>query len=217
MGVKLQFALDFLTAEDAIRNAEAAAEAGVTCLEAGHVLIKVCGLRIVEELRQRFPDIEIVADMKTMDMGREEVHAAVQAGADTVIVCAAASDGTVLAADQEARLSNTTLLVSLMGVKDRLGRAAHLSHLGLKTFIAHRGLDDDYTWLDAAHRAELRDLVRIPKVCIALAGDVRADTVQEFAGFDFERVIVGRGIYEQSDISKACRALLRSLSSTAIE
>ena len=80
-GPILQVALDFANLSQALRVAEEAVAGGAQWLEAGTPLIKSEGLATVRELKKRFPDHTIVADMKTMDAGRVEVEMAAQAGA----------------------------------------------------------------------------------------------------------------------------------------
>jgi len=91
----LQVALDFVELIRALNLAEEAVEGGADWLEAGTPLIKSVGLDCVRELRKKFPSHTIVADMKTMDVGRIEVESAAKAGADIVAVLGVASDSTI--------------------------------------------------------------------------------------------------------------------------
>lgn len=206
--VHIQYAIDVFTKEQALSSAAVATESGIRCLEAGHVLVKAAGIGIVTELRSRYPDAEIIADMKTMDMGRDEVAVAADAGAHLVIVCAAASDGVLLAAQKEARSRGVDLLVSLMGVKDRVARTRALLDLGLNRIIAHRGIDDDFHWSDPGPREQLSEIAALPGIELALAGGINARTVREFRDVAVERLIVGRGITDSSDPQAEVRALL---------
>ncbi|WP_128428706.1 orotidine 5'-phosphate decarboxylase / HUMPS family protein [Streptomyces cyaneus] len=206
--VHIQYAIDVFTEEQALASAALATESGIRCLEAGHVLVKAVGLGIVTELRSRYPDAEIIADMKTMDMGRDEVAVAADAGADLVIVCAAASDGVLLAAHKEARSRGVDLLVSLMGVKDRVNRARAVLDLGLNRIIAHRGIDDDFLWTDPGPRQQLAEIAALPDIELALAGGINARSLREFPDVAAERLIVGRGITDSSDPKAEIQALL---------
>jgi 3-hexulose-6-phosphate synthase len=206
--VRIQYAIDTLTADSALIAAQRAADAGIECLEAGHVLVKAVGIGIVSELRGRFPRAEIIADMKTMDMGRDEVAVAGNAGADLVIVCAAASDGVLSAARREARARGMDVLVSLMGVQDPVGRARALLDLGLPRVIAHRGIDDDYLWSDPGPRERLGELAALPGIELTLAGGISSRTLAEFSDVPLERLIVGRGITEAQDPAGEVRALI---------
>lgn len=214
--MKLQYALDFLDADEALRHADMAARSGVHALEAGHVLIKVCGIEIVRELSRRFTGIEIVADMKTMDMAVDEVHAAAAAGADTVIVCGAASNGMIRQAVGAARDERVGLLVSLMGVTDRVRRARDLVANGVERIIAHRGIDDDFQWSDPEPRAELDGLLALSGAGIGLAGGINPSTLTQFPVASFERVIVGRGISAAADPGQALRSLVAQVEASSM-
>lgn len=208
--MQVQYAIDTLSVDSALAAADTAVEAGIKCLEAGHVLVKAVGIGIVSTLRKRFPEVEIVADMKTMDMGRDEVAIAGDAGADLVIVCAAASDGVLAAAHQEAASRHMDLLVSLMGVRNRTERARAVLDLGLSRVIAHRGIDDGYLWSDSGPRGQLLELGRLPEVRLALAGGINARSAAEFKDIPLERFIVGRGISEARDPAKEIDDLLKT-------
>lgn len=206
--MRVQYAIDTLTRDSALKAADLAVDAGIQCLEAGHVLVKAAGIDIVRTLRARFPDAELIADMKTMDMGCDEVAVAGDAGADLVIVCAAASSGVLLAAREEACARGMGVLVSLMGVQDRVSRARAALAVGLTRVIAHRGIDDDYMWSDPGPRKELGELASLPGIQLALAGGITARSLRAFSDIPLERLIVGRGISEAPDPRREILALL---------
>ena len=112
----LQYAIDVIEQDHALWLARQALANGVQWLEAGHVLIKAAGVGVVSKLKSLSPEGVIVADMKTMDMGAEEVKLAAAAGADVVMVCGAASDGTIQAAVDAAGKSGVRITASLMGI-----------------------------------------------------------------------------------------------------
>ncbi|MBE3068519.1 MAG: orotidine 5'-phosphate decarboxylase, partial [Chloroflexi bacterium] len=95
MSIILQLALDFLDLPRALDVAAEAVLGGVDWLEAGTPLIKSEGLEAVRQLKRRWPDHTIVADLKTMDAGRFEMESAAKAGARVAGVLGAASDSTI--------------------------------------------------------------------------------------------------------------------------
>lgn len=66
---KVQISLDLTEIPEALEMAEKAVRAGVDWLEVGTPLILAEGMRGVQELRRRYPNTPIVADLKTMDGG----------------------------------------------------------------------------------------------------------------------------------------------------
>ena len=69
MRTVVQISLDISNIPEALSTAELAMRAGVDWLEAGTPLIIAEGMHGVRALRERFPEIPIVADLKTMDGG----------------------------------------------------------------------------------------------------------------------------------------------------
>jgi len=99
----VQVSLDLMSIDAALRVAEIAVAAGVDWLEAGTPLILAEGLHGVRALRARFPDVPIVADLKTMDGGYLEVEMMAKAGADWCVVMGVAHPATVTACVAAAR------------------------------------------------------------------------------------------------------------------
>ena len=74
MKATVQISLDVLSIDEALATAEMAIRAGVDWLEAGTPLIIAEGMHGVRALRAAFPDVPIVADLKTMDGGYLEAE-----------------------------------------------------------------------------------------------------------------------------------------------
>ncbi len=91
----VQISLDLTDIDEAVQAAEMALRAGVDWLESGTPLILAHGMHGVQVLRQRFPDVPIVADLKTMDGGWLEAEIMAKAGATHVVVMARAHEETI--------------------------------------------------------------------------------------------------------------------------
>ncbi len=91
----VQISLDLTNIAEAIETAHMAMRAGVDWLEAGTPLILAEGLHGVRELRRNFPEVPIVADLKTMDGGYLEAEMMAGAGATHVVVMARAHEETI--------------------------------------------------------------------------------------------------------------------------
>ena len=139
-----QLALDFLNLKRAIKVADEAYRAGITWIEAGTPLIKSEGLDAVRELRKRFPKATIIADMKTMDVGRIETEAAGKAGADIACVLAAASDSTIKECVEAGRNYGLKIEADLIGIKDKnlVRRAKEVEALGVDYIGIHLAIDE---------------------------------------------------------------------------
>src|SRR5881409_115402 len=95
MQPRVQVSLDVTSIDEAIELAHQALEAGIDWLEAGTPLILAEGLRGVRALRQEFPEVPIVADLKTMDGGYLEAEMMAKAGASMVVVMGQAHPATI--------------------------------------------------------------------------------------------------------------------------
>src|SRR5438046_3508933 len=91
----VQISLDLIEIEEALSTAALAMRAGVDWLEAGTPLIIAHGMHGVHALRERFPGVPIVADLKTMDGGYLEAEMMAKAGATHVVVMARAHEETL--------------------------------------------------------------------------------------------------------------------------
>src|SRR3954452_8268601 len=91
----VQISLDVVTIDEALSTAEMALRAGVDWLGAGTPLIIAEGMNGVRALRQRFPGVPVVADLKTMDGGYLEAELMAKAGATHVVVMARAHPETI--------------------------------------------------------------------------------------------------------------------------
>src|SRR6187399_3563981 len=91
----VQISLDLTNIPEALETAALARRAGVDWLEAGTPLILAEGLHGVRALRENFPGIPIVADLKTMDGGYLEAEMMAKAGATHVVVMARAHEETI--------------------------------------------------------------------------------------------------------------------------
>src|SRR5437868_11924808 len=91
----VQISLDITNIPEALETAALALRAGVDWLEAGTPLIIAEGMNGVRALRRRFPDVPIVADLKTTDGGYLEAKLMAKAGATHVVVMARAHQETI--------------------------------------------------------------------------------------------------------------------------
>jgi len=168
----LQVALDFIDLKRALTLAGEAVKGGVDWIEAGTPLIKAEGLEAVRALKKQFPGKIIVADMKTMDVGRAEVEIAAKAGASVVGILGAASDETIKEAVAAARNYGAKVIVDLIEVKNPVARARDAERLGADYVGVHIPVDDQMkgkTCLDVV--SKVASAVSIP---VSAAGGIHS-------------------------------------------
>jgi 3-hexulose-6-phosphate synthase len=138
----VQVSIDLKTIEEAIPVAEVAVRAGVDWLEVGTPLILGEGLHAVRAFRERWPNHKIVADLKTMDAGYLEAEMMAQAGADFVVVMAAAHWSTVAGAVRAGKDYGIKVMGDIMLAPDKPACARRMQELGVDYVIVHTGFDE---------------------------------------------------------------------------
>src|SRR5438046_7630244 len=91
----VQISLDLTSIPEALEMAAIARRAGCDWLEAGTPLIIAEGSRSVQALRDAYPKVPIVADLKIMDGGWLEAQLMAEAGATHVVVMERAHEATI--------------------------------------------------------------------------------------------------------------------------
>ena len=174
---------------------------GADWLEAGTPLIKSEGLQAVRELKRRYPDQTIVADMKTMDAGRAEVEYAAKAGANVVGVLGAASDATIRECVEAARNYGGKIIVDMIEVDDLVARAKAAEAMGAEL----RRHPHRHRRADARARprstscATCAEAVSIP---VAVAGGINSETAAAAVEAGAAIVVVGGAITKATDAAR---------------
>lgn len=137
----IQLSLDLIDLNEAVRTAEIAIRAGVDWLEAGTPLIIAEGMHGVRELRARYPNVPIVADLKTMDGGWLEAELMAKAGASMLVVMGQAHPETVELVVKAGRDFGAKVMGDNMAMPDPVDGAKRLEELGCDYIIHHVGFD----------------------------------------------------------------------------
>lgn len=209
MDVILQVALDFLDLPRAIKVAEEAVAGGADWLEAGTPLIKSEGLNAVRELRKKFPNKKIVADMKTIDAGRIEVESALKAGANIVHVLAGASDSTIKECLEAAENYGGEIIADLIEISDVVKRAKELEEMGVHYICVHTAIDMQMKGVDPFK--DLKKIAKFVKVPLAVAGGINSETAANAVKFGASIVIVGGAIIKSANAEEATRKIKEAI------
>lgn len=138
----VQISLDVTNIPEALETAEMALGAGVDWLEAGTPLIIAEGMNGVKALRERFPGVPLVADLKTMDGGWLEAELMAKAGATHVVVMARAHEETIRCVVKAGRDLGIKIMGDNLGCPDMVAGAKMLADLGCDFVIHHIGYDE---------------------------------------------------------------------------
>ena len=192
----VQLSLDLIHLQDALEAADVAIRAGVDWLEAGTPLIIAEGRRGVQELRARYPEVPIVADLKAMDGGGAETELMVRAGANMVVVMGQAHPETIELAVKTGHEFGAKVMGDNMAMPDPVAGAKRLEDLGCDYIIHHIGYDmrtlrrqrglDAPTPLDS-----LREIVEAVSVPVQAVGGLTIQQAMDTPKYGAPLVVIG--------------------------
>ena len=173
-----QMALDSLDFDATMALAETVAP-HVDILEIGTPCIKHNGIPLLEALRAKFPNNQILVDLKTMDAGEYEAEPFYKAGGDICTVLGASGIATIKGVIAAAAKYGKECQVDMINVDDKVGLAKECVAAGAQIIGVHTGLD-----AQAAGQTPFADLAAIAEAVgdsakISVAGGIKADTAQQ--------------------------------------
>ncbi|MCI4465726.1 MAG: orotidine 5'-phosphate decarboxylase [Thermoproteus sp.] len=194
--MRIQIALDLTDLLKAVNMARDLCTAGADLLEAGTPFIKTFGIGAVALLKSSCPSAELVADLKTADVGALEAELARTAGADWATVMAATNIETIEEFALRGRELGLKIALDTIGVlspydrvKEVLGRVPldmAIMHLGIDV-QKRRGLTVDQL---VAEALRVKDL----GVSVAVAGGIGQRELEKIATTNIDVAIIGRAI-----------------------
>ncbi len=204
----LQVALDFMILERALKVADEAVKGGVDWIEVGTPLIKSEGMRAVREIKRRFKKT-VVADLKTMDVGRVEVEMAAKSGASVVTVLSLADDSTIEDSIKAARKYGAKVMVDLINHPDPAKRAKEVEKLGADYVCVHVGVDQQM--LGKNPLDVLRKVSSSVSIPVAAAGGINSETAADIVKNGADIVIVGGAIIKAPNVEEATRKIKEAI------
>jgi bifunctional enzyme Fae/Hps len=177
-------------------------------IEVGTPLIKRYGTRVISELRQVARDSFMVADLKTLDVGKVEADIAYEDTADAVVAAGLAPPETLDAFVHEAKRLGIYAVIDMLNVEDILGKLKSLKEFP-DVVILHRGIDQETGRSSGLERIQIiRENFSNKKFLIAVAGGIVPETAKEALEKGADILIVGRYVTQSKDIERAVRDFL---------
>lgn len=211
----VQISLDVTDIEEAVATAALALRAGVDWLEAGTPLILAEGLHGVRRLRAAFPDVPIVADLKTMDGGYLEAEMMAKAGATHVVVMARAHEETIRCVVKAGRDFGCQVMGDNLGCPDMIAGARMIEDLGCDYVIHHIGYDERRGIAARGHRMpspldQLRDVVRAVKIPVQAVGGLSLEQAVACPRYGAPLVVLGAPLTIDADAFRTADGDLES-------
>ncbi len=206
----LQIALDNPNLEGVKKIISELPESDRIILEVGTPLLKKYGVNVIRDIRKISKDMFIVADLKTLDVGKVEVDMAYEETADAVVVAGLATSETIDKFIKEAKRLGIYAVMDLMNVDDPVAKLKSLQKLP-DVAILHRAIDAEKTGKTRWELIkEMRQTFPNQKFLIAVAGGITPDTAPEALANGANIIIVGRYITQSKDVERATREFLKS-------
>ncbi len=196
-------------------------------IEIGTPFLKKYGVEAIKQIREVAKDKFIVADLKTLDVGKLEVDFAFDATADAVVASGLASPSSLDKFLLEANRLGIYGFVDTMEVDDPVGKLSQLKHIP-DVVILHRAIDVEQAAgtqsSDAAQKArwaaipKIKELFKNQKlasgrdrVLVAVAGGIEPESAKYALEMGADILIIGRYITSSKDIKNAMRRFLNIL------
>jgi len=205
----LQVALDLVELKRALEIAEEAIIGGADWIEAGTPLIKSEGMNAIRELKKKFKDHKIVADMKTIDTGAVEVEMAAKSGADIVIILALSNDATIAEAIRAGRKYGCQVMVDLINHPKPVERAKEIERMGADYINVHVGVDQQMIGQDPIE--VLKEVVNSVSIPVATAGGLDAERAAICVSLGAKIVIVGSNIIKSRNVTESTRKVREAI------
>ena len=205
--MELQLALDLVNIPEAKQVVSEVAEF-IDIVEIGTPIVINEGLHAVKEMKEAYPHLRVLADLKIMDAGGYEVMKASEAGADIITVLGVSDDSTIRGAVEEAKKHGNKIMVDMINVKNIEVRAKEIDAMGVDYICVHSGYDHQAEGKNSFE--ELNAIKRVVKSAkTAIAGGIKLHTLPEVIQANPVLVIVGGGITGHEDMKAAAAEMKR--------
>jgi 3-hexulose-6-phosphate synthase len=203
----VQISLDLTNIDEALETAALALRAGVDWLEAGTPLLLAEGLHGVKALRNAFPNIPIVADLKTMDGGYLEAEMMAKAGATHVVVMARAHEETIKVVVKAGLDYGVKVMGDNLGCPDMVDGAKLLEDLGCDYVIHHIGYDERRGIAARGERMpspldQLREVVQAVQIPVQAVGGLSLEQATQCPQYGAPLVVLGAPLTIDADAFK---------------
>jgi len=196
--MRIQVALDLTDLRRAVEMTRELCRVGLELVEAGTPLIKMYGLPAVSAIKTACPKAEVVADLKTADVGALEARLAKEFGADWGTVLGATNIETIEEFVNEAKTLGLKTAVDLIGLTNAIERAREIKQRVIPDlFIFHLGIDvQRRSGLKFEELLEMAFRLREEGVRVGVAGGITDREIKMIveSGKIIDVVIVGRAI-----------------------
>jgi formaldehyde-activating enzyme len=212
----LQVALDLDNFDDVERIINSLPNRERILLEAGTPLLKKFGVGVISKIRELRKDAFIIADLKTLDVGRVEVKIAADETADAVAISGLGTVESIEKAIHEAMKQGIYSILDMMNVENFVEKLQSLQYKP-DIVLLHRNVDLETMAKERGEaEAEVTEWGNIKEIkeilgkngLVAVAGGITPDKVDKALTSGASIIIVGRYIIGSRDVRRAAEDFL---------
>jgi bifunctional enzyme Fae/Hps len=220
----IQVALDHPDMDHALKVVNSLPKSDRIILEIWTPFLKKYGMEAIKKIREIAPQKFIVADLKTLDVGKLEVDFAFDATADATVASGLAAPSSIDKFLLEANRMGIYGFVDTMEVEDPVAKLKSLKQVP-DVVILHRAIDVEQgagnQSPDSAQKArwavipKIKELYKDQKlasgrdrVLVAVAGGIEPNTAIYALEMGADILIVGRFVTSSKDVENSMRRLL---------
>ncbi|SCG84610.1 bifunctional 5,6,7,8-tetrahydromethanopterin hydro-lyase/3-hexulose-6-phosphate synthase [Methanobacterium congolense] len=212
----LQVALDLDNMNEMERIINTLPDRERILIEAGTPLVKKFGVGIIGKIRELKRDAFIIADLKTLDVGRIEVKMAADETADAIAISGLGTVESIEKAIHEAQKQGIYSILDMMNVEKFVEKLESLSYkpdivllhrnVDLETMKAERGekLGEVTEW---GNINQIKEILGKGKL-VAVAGGITPERVDKALENKADIIVVGRYIIGSRDVRRAAQDFL---------
>ncbi|MDO8870287.1 MAG: bifunctional 5,6,7,8-tetrahydromethanopterin hydro-lyase/3-hexulose-6-phosphate synthase [Methanobacteriaceae archaeon] len=215
----LQVALDLDNMDEMERIINTLPDRERILLEAGTPLVKKFGVGIVSKIRELRKDAFIIADLKTLDVGRIEVKMAADETADAVAISGLGTIESIEKAIHEAQKQGIYSILDMMNVDNFVEKLKSLNFMP-NIVLLHRNVDLETMKAERGEEAgEMTEWGNIGEIkeslgangLVAVAGGITPNKVEQALDSEADIIVVGRYIIGSRDVRRSAEDFLEHM------
>ncbi|MDO5850162.1 MAG: bifunctional 5,6,7,8-tetrahydromethanopterin hydro-lyase/3-hexulose-6-phosphate synthase [Methanobacteriaceae archaeon] len=185
-------------------------------LEAGTPLVKKFGVSVISKIRELAPDAFIIADLKTLDVGRVEVKMSADETADAVAISGLGTIESIEKAIHETKKQGIYSILDMMNVDDFTGKLKQIREdLKPDIVLLHRNIDLESKMAEAGEDTSnmtewgnIKEIKKLTGSMVAVAGGITPEKVEEAVEKGADIIIAGRYIIASRDVRRSAEDFL---------
>ena len=174
---------------------------------AGSPLIKKYGVHVINELRSGIKDAFIIADLKTVDVGKVEVDLAFEETADGATASGLAPIESLDDFIYETRKLGMYAIVDMTGVDNHVSKLQSLKELPEIVVVSASEKKDAQSW---DWIRTIKTSVKGRKLLVGVTGRLSPEQSREAINAGADLIVTGRFITQSKDVERSVREFIQA-------